>query len=66
MIQIVKIKLAVAKELLSKIEWTLTFSNFEPKIKNCNLRMVKKTNIAYVKPHSIAIKEKLYLFFNFI
>ena len=26
--------------------------------------MVEKTNIAYVEPHSVMIKEKLYLFFN--
>ena len=64
MIRIVKRKLAVEKELLSKIEWACTFSNCEPKIKNGNLRMVEKTNIAYVEPHSAVIKEKLYLFFN--
>ena len=44
MIRIVKRKLAVEKELLSKIEWACTFSNCEPKIKNGNLRMVEKTN----------------------
>ena len=26
--------------------------------------MVEKTNIAYVEPHSVVIKGKLYLFFN--
>lgn len=34
MTRIVKRKLAVEKELLSKIEWACTFSNCEPKIKN--------------------------------
>ena len=64
MIRIVKRKLAVEKELLSKIEWACTFSNCEPKIKNGNLRMVEKTNIAYIEPHTAIIKDKLYLFFN--
>ena len=64
MIRIVKRKLAVEKELLSKIEWACTFSNCEPKIKNGNLRIVEKTNIAYVEPHRVIIKDKLYLFFN--
>ena len=64
MIRIVKRKLAVEKELLSKIEWACTFSNCEPKIKNGNLRMVEKTNIAYVEPHTAIIKDKVYLFFN--
>ena len=64
MIRIVKRKILIEKELLSKIKWACTFSNCEPKIKNGNFRMVKKTNIAYVEPHSADIKEKLYLFFN--
>ena len=64
MIRIVKRKLAVEKELLSKIKWACTFSNCEPKIKNGNLRMVEKTNIAYIEPHTAIIKDKLYLFFN--
>ena len=65
MIRIVKRKLAVEKELLSKIEWACTFSNCEPKIKNGNLRMVEKTNLAYVEPHTAIIKNKIYLFFNY-
>jgi hypothetical protein len=28
------------------------------------LRIIDKTNIAYVEPHRVIIKEKLYLFFN--
>ena len=64
MIRIVKRKISIEKELLSKIKWACTFSNCKPKIKNGNLRMVEKTNIAYVEPHSAVIKEKLYLFFN--
>ena len=62
MISTVKREIAIEKELRSKIEWACTFSNCEPKIKNGNLRMVEKTNIAYVEPHSVVIKGKLYLF----
>ena len=64
MISTVKREIAIEKELRSKIEWACTFSNCEPKIKNGNLRMVEKTNIAYVEPHRVFIKDKLYLFFN--
>ena len=59
MISTVKREIAIEKELLSKIEWACTFGNCEPKIKNGNLRMVEKTNIAYVEPHSVVIKGKL-------
>ena len=62
MISAVKREIAISKELHSKIEWACTFSNCEPKIKNGNLRMVEKTNLAYVEPHTAVIKDKLYRF----
>ena len=34
MIRIVKRKISIEKELLSKIKWDCTFSDCEPKIKN--------------------------------
>ncbi len=64
MIRVVKREIAIEKELRSKIEWACTFSNCKPKIKNGNLRMVEKSNIAYVEPHCVVIKDKLFLFFN--
>ena len=64
MISTVKKEITIQNELLSKIKWACTFSNCEPKIKNGNLRMVEKTNIAYIEPHTAIIKDKLYLFFN--
>ena len=64
MITTVNKKISMDKDLLSRIKWACTFSNCVPKIKNGNLRMVEKTNIAYVDPHRVLIKDKLYLFFN--
>lgn len=64
MISTIKRKISINEELLSKIKWACTFSNCEPKIRNGNLRMVEKTNIAYIEPHTAIIKDKLYLFFN--
>ena len=64
MISTIKRKIVINKELRSKIEWACTFSNCKPKIKNGNLRMVEKTNLSYVEPHTAVIKAKIYLFFN--
>ena len=64
MITTVNKKISMDKDLLSRIKWACTFSNCVPKIKNGNLRMIEKTNLAYIEPHSVIIKEKLYLFFN--
>ena len=63
-ISTVKKEIAISKELHSKIESACTFSNCKTKIKNGNLRMVEKTNIAYVEPHTAVIKDNVYLFFN--
>ena len=64
MISTVKKEITIQNELLSKIKWACTFSNCEPKIKNGNLRKLEKFNVAYVEPHRVFIKDKLYLFFN--
>ena len=42
MITTVNKKISMDKDLLSRIKWACTFSNCVPKIKNGNLRMIKK------------------------
>ncbi len=64
MIQIIKKEINISKELLSKIEWTCKIKMVTPKIYNGNLRIVANTNLAYVEPHRVIIKNKLFLFFN--
>ena len=57
----------MSKELLSKIEWAcrLKFNEKEqPQIINGCIRKIEHTNLAYVEPHRVIIKDKLYLFFN--
>ena len=65
MIAIIEKEITIQNELLSKIKWACTFSNCEPMIKNGNLRRLEKFNIAYVEPHRVKIKGKIYLFFNY-
>ncbi len=64
MIMLTEKKIEISKELSSKIKWACTFSNCKPKIKNGNLRIINKSNIAYVEPHKVEIKDTTYLFFN--
>lgn len=54
----------MTEELKSKIILACSFYNTEPKIIEGNLRIVEHTNLAYVEPHRVIIKDKLYLFFN--
>ena len=64
MIHTIEKKILINKELRSKIERACNFSNCKLKIKNGNLRMVEKTNLAYIEPHCVLIKGKVYMFFN--
>ena len=73
MLHIIKKEINMSKELLSKIEWTCKMKKVKPEIINGTLRIqiiegylriVEHTNLAYVEPHRVIIKDKLYLFFN--
>ena len=63
-LHIIKKEINMSKELLSKIEWTFKMKKVKPEIINGTLRIVEHTNLAYVEPHRVIIKDKLYLFFN--
>ena len=64
MLHIIKQEINMSKELLSKIEWTCKMKKVKPEIINGTLRIVEHTNLAYVEPHRVIIKDSLYLFFN--
>jgi len=64
MLSVIKKEINMSKELLSKIKWACTFNNSEPKIYNGSLRIIEHSNLAYVEPHRVIIKDSLYLFFN--
>lgn len=64
MLSIVKKEINISKKLKSKIEWTCKLKQVTPEIINGSLRIVEHTNLAYVEPHRVIIKGKLYLFFN--
>ena len=61
---ITKKEINISEELKSKIEWTCKLKQVKPEITNGCLRIVEHTNLAYVEPHRVIIKDKLYLFFN--
>ena len=65
MIRVIKTKINMSEDLFSKIKWSCQFSGVkEPTIHCGHLRIIEHTNLAYVEPHRVIIKEKLYLFFN--
>ena len=67
MLHIIKKEINMSKELLSKIEWACSLNSIKLehiRIYEGCLRIVEHTNLAYVEPHRVIIKDKLYLFFN--
>ena len=67
MISIVKKKNEISRDLLSKIEWACRLNAIKLEhqmiLEGC-LRVIEHTNLAYVEPHRVIIKNNLYLFFN--
>ena len=53
------------EELKKKIEFICDFCNTTPIIINGSIRRIDKTNLTYIEPHRIYIKNNLYLVFNY-
>ncbi|MCI9233293.1 MAG: hypothetical protein HFH08_01700 [Bacilli bacterium] len=62
--QIVKEKLEIDEVLGKKINNLLKFNNIKAQLKTGSIISLTNTNIAYIEPHSLKIKETTYLFFN--
>jgi len=57
-------ELKISKELKRKIEMICRFSNVKYTFENGNIKSIKETNIAYVKPHILKVKDNYYLIFE--
>ena len=64
MMQIVKEKLEIDEVLGKKINNLLKFNNIKAELKIGSIISLTNTNIAYIEPHTLKIKETTYLFFN--
>lgn len=65
MVNITKEKLEIDNELLKKIEFICSFCNTTPTIINGNIRKIDKTNLTYIEPNRIIIKDTTFLIFNY-
>ena len=64
MVRVITQEIEIEESLKKKIEFICSFCNTTPIIENGSLRTIERTNLAYVEPHRVIIKEKLFLFFN--
>ena len=65
MVNIIKEELSLEKSLRKKIEFICDFTNNKPTIINGSIRKIDKTNLTYIEPNRIIIKDKTFLIFNF-
>ena len=65
MVNIIKEELSLEESLRKKIEFICDFTNNKPTIINGSIRKIDKTNLTYIEPHRIYIKNNLYLVFNY-
>ena len=57
-------ELKISDELKRKVEMMCRFANVKYTFKNGHVKNIKETNIAYVKPHVLKIKNNDYLIFE--
>ena len=57
-------ELKISDELKRKVEMICRFANVKYTLKNEYIKNIKETNIAYVKPHVLKIKNNDYLIFE--
>lgn len=57
-------ELEISEKLKRKVEMVCRFTNTKPIYQKGSIKSIKKTNIAYVRPHVITIKNNKYLMFE--
>ena len=65
MINIIKKEIDVEESLRKGLKIICDFCNTTPTIINGSIRKVDKTNLSYIEPHKIIIKNNVFLAFNY-
>ena len=65
MINIIKQEIEIDETLKRRLEIICGFCNTTPEIINGSIRKVDKTNLSYIEPHRIIIKNNTFLVFNY-
>ena len=65
MLNIIKQEIEMEKGLKQKLEFICDFCNTTPTIINCSIRILDKTNLTYIEPHKVIIKNITFLVFNY-
>lgn len=64
-VNVIKQEVRMEESLRKRLEFICEFCRVKPIIINGNLRTIDKTNLTYIEPHRIIVKDNLYLAFNY-
>ena len=62
---IIKEELQFEESLKQRLEFICEFSKVSPTFINGSIRKIDKTNISYIEPHRVIIKNTTFLVFNY-
>ena len=63
--QIIKEELQFEESLKQRLEFICEFSKVTPTFINGSIRKIEKTNISYIEPHRVIVKNITLLVFNY-
>ena len=62
---IIKEELRFEENLKKRLEFICEFSKITPTFINGSIRKIDKTNISYIEPHRVIVKDTTFLVFNY-
>ena len=65
MVNIIKEEITLEESLKKKLEFICDFAKVKPTIINGSIRKIDKTNLSYIEPHKIIVKDTTFLAFNY-
>ena len=65
MIKIITQELEMESNLKQRLEFICEFCHIKPTIINGSIRKIDKTNLSYIEPHKITVKDTTFLAFNY-
>ena len=63
--KIIKQELEFEECLKQRLEFICEFSKVTPTFINGSIRKIEKTNISYIEPHRVIVKDTTFLVFNY-
>ena len=63
--KIIKEELQFEESLKQRLEFICEFSKVNPIFINGSIRKIENTNLSYIEPHSVMIKNTTFLVFNY-